>query len=177
MARSLVVTPKQWSNVALWERFKEIHCYSLVTNDGLGQNSNGQKFRMTISQSDCYYDLRLLTNQSECDAGVKPKSILNSCWASLFTPDGWCRLMTFYSCILTCVVARDSVRVIIPSHRTNKWLKWFLNPIPQHVWSNGLNFPINNFSSYLQLVPANCLTRKNEEKHNHGSLSCHETSH
>ncbi len=60
----LVMAPKLWSYVRLWERFKDGCCYGLETRDSLRSFFwKCQKFRITISQCVCCDDQRLLTSQ------------------------------------------------------------------------------------------------------------------
>lgn len=59
---------------------------------------------------------------------------LDSCLASLFTTDGWCMLMVFYSCILICVIASDSVLLIIQSRIQNLMLYPSLSDPWRTVW-------------------------------------------
>ena len=83
-----------------------------------------QKFRLTISQCDCFYNLRLSTNQLECglkwctdqhDTGTKPNSvgliILQSTYIKLNV------VPTFIRSILHSVACNKLILILLKSHR------------------------------------------------------------
>lgn len=110
---SLALVPKQWSYVVLRDVQRWLSswfCDKFLT----------VKFRMTISQCDCCYDLCSPNNQYECSTKWRPdqcdtgtRFVLTLIFFHCSGADKRRTLMTFYSCILTCVVTHDSVGVII----------------------------------------------------------------
>lgn len=75
-----------------------------------------QKFKKTIPPWDCFYNLLLLTNQSEY--GIKwgtDQATQDFVYNIYVAAQMDHTLKMFYCCILNCIIAHSSVCVIIPS--------------------------------------------------------------
>lgn len=121
----LIIVGIHWRYVWLWLQNcgSTSHCeggskMALWPKIAWGKILKCHKFKMTISQNYCCYNLRLLTHQQErsikwhtdpCITGTNP-TIVDGVKNGT---DGRRMLMTFYSCIMTCIGAYIILIIII----------------------------------------------------------------